>query len=738
MTPATAQWTELEDALAREMLLAERQRLTLLLRIFATGTAFSALVLGFFPQFAPQLLANSWLRPLVILTLASGTAFEWIVRRHVDHCLREGKPQSPWLRYPLTLLEMSMPAMAVAAETTVVGAYAAAVSPAVFMWFLFIVMSVLRMDFWLSVFTGILAGVMHGVLGYFALQQSNSVLPPELLVPQFMIGKSLILVVCGVLAGVIGRELGKRFRNATAALHDRNHVLEVFGQHVSPAVVDKLMGQTGEMPSEVRHVCVMFLDIRGFTAFSESRKPEEVVEYLNSLFAFMIDAVNRNGGIVNKFLGDGFMAIFGAPIADGSASLHALTAGREILAEVERLVENATIPATRVGIGLHAGEAVTGQVGSRARKEYTIIGDVVNLASRVESLCKQLDASGLVSDSVVRELGSSQDMVDCGEVEIRGRKERPFHDDFASTDGIPPSSEPSGEFDVNLSEGGGVVMRLPGGSPIRELSSSGQTGTRPPLAVLEAEAKLAERLGHRFKRLDLLQFALTHPSWRNEHPKVPLDNQRFEFMGDLIVGAAVGELLLHLLPYGAEGDLSLLHHEIVRERVLASCAHGLGVGAALRLGHGDEQRGARTQASVLADALEAVIGAVFLDAGYDAAREVSLRALGQHIDTIVATHRERGRSPGEAFTLTDNYKSAVQIQLHSYAEQSPVYTVIARLGTHQAPIFRVQAAAQFRGAPLVAVAEGPSRKGAENKAAEQLYRDIEAMGVPRKGERNLR
>lgn len=423
MSPAAAQWGELDEALAREMLLAERQRLTLLLRILLTATVFSVLVLGFAPELAPAPLANSWLRPLSPLMLGAATAFEWLVRRHLDGCLRNATPVRAWLRFPLAAMELALPTVALLAQWTVIGAYAAVVSPAVFVFFLFIVMSVLRMDFWLSAFTGVASAALHAGFAVVALREGAQTLPPALLLPQFMIGKSLLLVVCGVLAGVIGRELGKRFRNATSAVHDRNHVLEVFGQHVSPEVVDKLMGQTGELPSEVRHVCVMFLDIRGFTAFSETRKPEEVVEYLNSLFAFMIDAVNRNGGIVNKFLGDGFMAIFGAPIADGGASQHALTASREILAEVERLVENGTIPATRVGIGLHAGEAVTGQVGSRARKEYTIIGDVVNLASRVESLCKQLDARGLVSDSVVRELGGSQDMVDCGEVEIRGRKE---------------------------------------------------------------------------------------------------------------------------------------------------------------------------------------------------------------------------------------------------------------------------------------------------------------------------
>ena len=423
MSPAATGWAEFEAALAREMLLAERQRVVVLLRILAVGAILAAVVMGLFPNLAPPQLANSWLRPAPPLLLAAGVGFEWLTLRHIDRCLRDKAALPKWWRYALTSLEIAMPGFAVLLQATVVGSYAAIVSPAVMVWFLFIVLSVLRMDFQLSLFTGVLAGALHAAFAVIALREATPVLPPELTMPQFMVGKSLLLALAGGVAGIIGRELATRFHNATSAVHDRNHVLEVFGQHVSPAVVEKLMGQTEELSSEVRHVCVMFLDIRGFTAFSESRKPEEVVAYLNALFAFMIDAVNRNGGIVNKFLGDGFMAIFGAPIADGGASLHALTAGREILAEVERLAADGTIPETRVGIGLHAGEAVTGQVGSRARKEYTIIGDVVNLASRVESLCKPLDARGLASDSVVRELGDASGMMDCGHHEIRGRRE---------------------------------------------------------------------------------------------------------------------------------------------------------------------------------------------------------------------------------------------------------------------------------------------------------------------------
>jgi len=189
-------------------------------------------------------------------------------------------------------------------------------------------------------------------------------------------------------------------------------------------VVERLLSQDVELGGEVRHVCVMFLDIEGFTTYSESRKPEEVVTYLNSLFAFTIDSVNRHHGIVNKFLGDGFMAVFGAPISDPSDCRNAVAAAREMVETVKRMSASGEIVPTRIRIGLHAGEAVTGNVGSTARKEYTIIGDVVNLASRLEQLNKQFGSQILVSETVAERLNGPLDgATPHGAIQVKGREQ---------------------------------------------------------------------------------------------------------------------------------------------------------------------------------------------------------------------------------------------------------------------------------------------------------------------------
>src|SRR5260370_6603036 len=184
----------------------------------------------------------------------------------------------------------------------------------------------------------------------------------------------------------------------------RDRVSTRFGQHVSPAVVDRLLASPADFTGETRKVCVMFLDIRNFTVNARSKQPEQVVEFLNAAYGFMIESIDRQGGFINKFLGDGFMAIFGAPLDDPAAAHHAVAAAQEILVEIDRRgLADGGWP-LRVGIGLHIGDAVTGNVGSPRRKEFTAIGDTVNLASRLEPLPKQHDARPTVSPTLAAAL----------------------------------------------------------------------------------------------------------------------------------------------------------------------------------------------------------------------------------------------------------------------------------------------------------------------------------------------
>jgi adenylate cyclase len=144
------------------------------------------------------------------------------------------------------------------------------------------------------------------------------------------------------------------------------------------------------------------------------------VDRLDGAFAVLVDILDRHGGIVNKFLGDGFLALFGAPFEAGNATHHAVAAAREMLEANARINQASSWP-LRIGIGIHVGEVVAGNIGSPRRKEYTVIGDTVNFAARLEALNKDFNSQFLISSAVHDALGEEcRDAVSLGEVPVRG------------------------------------------------------------------------------------------------------------------------------------------------------------------------------------------------------------------------------------------------------------------------------------------------------------------------------
>ncbi len=280
-------------------------------------------------------------------------------------------------------------------------------APATLTYFLFIVLSTLRLNFRLSVFTGGLAAIEFvAVSVYYSTLFSN--LPanrfhPDLTGMQYL-GQGVILLISGIAAGFVADLIKKKIRVSWLHIKEKNEVIDLFGQQISPQIAESILEKRDELSGTRKNVCVMFLDIRNFTPFVENHSPEEVVAYLNSLFHFMIDSVQRYNGVINQFLGDGFMATFGAPVSDGNVSQNAVLASIEIIKKVKRENKTGNIPPTKIGIGLHHGEAVIGNIGSAARKQYSITGNVVIMASRIEQLNKRWHSQLVISQEVFVQL----------------------------------------------------------------------------------------------------------------------------------------------------------------------------------------------------------------------------------------------------------------------------------------------------------------------------------------------
>lgn len=412
---------DFQRALTQEVMATELLRIKALIGT----TVLLATILWILYFFAPEKISQVWhgnLKPHYLYSIiVPFILFELWVHGAITRHMREGRDLPLFRRYLGALVETSMPTVALALHINSMGSVAALGFVVPMIYFIFIILSTLRLDFWLSTFTGFVAAAELLAMAIFyhpdtTSQEANVV---------YHTARSLILLICGVLAGAVGHQLRRQFEASIKAATARDRITNLFGQHVSPQVVERLMAEGTKTDSDIRRVAVMFVDFRSFTAGARTRTPQEVVDRLDGAFAILVDILDRHGGIVNKFLGDGFLALFGAPLEAPDPAHRAVAAAREMLEANARINEASSWP-LRIGIGIHLGEVVAGSIGSPRRKEYTVIGDTVNFASRLEALNKDFNSQFLISEAVHDALGDAcGDAVPLGEVEVRGY-ERPM------------------------------------------------------------------------------------------------------------------------------------------------------------------------------------------------------------------------------------------------------------------------------------------------------------------------
>jgi adenylate cyclase len=417
----TAVSADFRHALMQQVLRTELIRVKAL-----TGTAvLITAMLWTIHTIDPEAVDHLWhgrLKPAdLYVILIPFILFELWVQSSINRHLRLDRDVLAVRRYLSALIETSMPTFALALHIDSMGSVEALGFVVPFTYFIFIILSTLRLDFWLSTFTGFVAAAQLFGMAMFYHRAGSADPPPDL---YYHAVRSVVVLICGMLAGAVGIQLRRQFEASILATTARDRITNLFGQHVSPQVVERLMAEGAATESEIRRVAVMFVDFRSFTAGASTRSPREVVDRLDGAFAVLVDILDRHGGIVNKFLGDGFLALFGAPLEAHDAAQRAVAAAREMLDANERVNKETSWP-LRIGIGIHVGEVVAGNIGSPRRKEYTVIGDTVNFAARLEALNKEFHSQFLISDAVHDALGEAcSDAVSLGEVQIRGY-ERP-------------------------------------------------------------------------------------------------------------------------------------------------------------------------------------------------------------------------------------------------------------------------------------------------------------------------
>ena len=230
--------------------------------------------------------------------------------------------------------------------------------------------------------------------------------------------------------------IGDGFNRMIAGLRERNFIKDTFGKCVAPTVMEKILheglnaegGQGFRLGGERRTVTILMSDIRDFTKRTEESSAEAIVDVLNRYLERMVSVVERYDGTVDKYIGDALMVLFGAPLAKDDDPDRAVQAAFAMQSELKLLNEEMKhespmkFPPIRIGIGIHTGEVVAGSVGSANRLEYTVIGDAVNLASRIEGLTKQFKTDVLISEATVNALKGIYPLIRLRRTKVKGKK----------------------------------------------------------------------------------------------------------------------------------------------------------------------------------------------------------------------------------------------------------------------------------------------------------------------------
>lgn len=411
-----------DQTLALEITKSEILRIRILLGIFAI---LSTISIAFY-LIAPERYAAIFQGRLDIVRLpvffSAVTTLYAIALLVTSVFARQGKNLPALGRFMNAALEGVLPSAALwflSLQGDVAGSLS---MPPLLAYSFFVILSVMRLNPLISLTTGVTGAMTYLAFAYATIKAGSPPFDSVLFtMPTHAVKAGFILLASGI-AAFVAAQLRKRVMHVIDAMRQKQELETLFGEHVSQEVVQKLVASKGDNLAEIRHITALFLDIRSFTTFSESRTAHEVYTELNKLLDFMIDIVHEHSGIINKFLGDGFLAVFGAPLDDNSHAVNAVKTARRISEELKKQTSSGAVVNLGIGIGIHSGEALTGNVGSNKRKEYTVIGDVINVASRIEQLNKQFKSEILVSEEVIAAGGHGVDFTERGEVPVKGRE----------------------------------------------------------------------------------------------------------------------------------------------------------------------------------------------------------------------------------------------------------------------------------------------------------------------------
>lgn len=224
-------------------------------------------------------------------------------------------------------------------------------------------------------------------------------------------------------------QLTRAVNDMAAGLQDRDRIKQTFGRYVTTQIAETILNQPATALGGTRkRITILFADIRNFTTMSEAMQPEQIVEFLNSYFSEMVDAVFEFHGVLDKFIGDGIMALFGSVEPDPDPEKRAVQTALRMRAKLALLnAERANLgkPPIHIGIGVHTADVVLGNIGSKDRLDFTVIGDGVNTCSRVESANKELGITLLITADTLAHVEHHFDTRPMPTAQLKGKSNIP-------------------------------------------------------------------------------------------------------------------------------------------------------------------------------------------------------------------------------------------------------------------------------------------------------------------------
>lgn len=387
--------------LESEITTSELQRVRVFIICLTAGLCLLS-VNFFIIKGTTNFFVNQFTRFLVIIWFLLFIAYEIVSYFFIRNALRNDRALAKGIKFGNIIVESLAPGMLLFALCYIEQRVIFVDSPLVFIYFILIVLSALYLNEAMSLVIGLISAGGYLGVTIWAIQNfdpNNTILQfPSVL----YYSRSIIMFLTSLCAVYVTRAIKNRYLKTIHLQKEKTEIQGHLGQQLSPEIAQTLI--KGEFNSEKQEVTILFLDIRNFTKYVEKHEPSEVINFQNSFFGPVLSQISKYEGITNQIMGDGLMATFGKSNTDKDHVVKAVSCGIQILREVKQLCRRGQIPPTKIGIGIHTGKVVMGNIGNEERKQFSISGAPVIIAARLEQATKKHEIDFLISEEVKNRL----------------------------------------------------------------------------------------------------------------------------------------------------------------------------------------------------------------------------------------------------------------------------------------------------------------------------------------------